>query len=224
MPKIIVTGSEGLIGRRLVKHLNKKYDVCCLDKILGHDLSSENFVVDFFSKNKADHLINLFAFNDHVDDFREPVTIMNLPLESFRMALDVNVTSLFCVCREFARNNPSSNIVNFAASTGIVSPRVDLYNGGHKHTGYSVSKAAVVHLTKILATHLAPQIRVNCISPGGVAAGQSDEFKNLYGSHTPSGRMMNVEELWPAIELCLDDKNSYMTGANIVVDGGWTLS
>ncbi len=97
-----------------------------------------------------------------------------------------------------------------------------MYGGAHKHVGYSTSKAAVIHLTKILAVHFAPGITVNCISPGGIEHDQSTEFKALYGSHTPAGRMGMLRELEPVITMLLDPNNRYMTGANIVIDGGWT--
>ena len=90
----------------------------------------------------------------------------------------------------FAKNNEKGSIVNFSASTGIVSARPDLYNGAHKHIGYSVSKAGVINMTKFLATHLAPSIRVNCIAPGGVQHKQDKKFQNSYSKLTPMKRMM----------------------------------
>ena len=232
--RIIVTGSRGLIGQYVVEYYNKTFHnavhnthscVIELDVTLGHDLTDEMFVRDFFrnQSNKADHLINLFAFNDHVAPNTKRGTLFDLSLKSFRECMEVNVTALFSVCREYARNNSEGNIINFAASTGIVSPRTDMYDGSHKHIGYSVSKAAVAHLTRILAVHLAPDIRVNCISPGGMVKDQEVSFKRVYGQHTPLERMGHVDELIPAIEMLCNNRNSYMTGANIVIDGGWTI-
>ena len=131
--------------------------------------------------------------------------------------------SLFSVCREFARNNKSGSIINFSASTGIVSARPDLYNGAHKHTAYSVSKAGVINLTKFLSTHLAPNFRVNCVAPGGVEHNQDEEFKKEYSKLTPLGRMMKKEELNGIIEFLCSNKSSYVTGSTIVLDGGWTV-
>lgn len=222
--KILVAGSEGLIGKHVVASLEKKHDVECLDAQLCDDLTDEKYVKEFFEEHagKFDAVINLFAFNDHVKPGEKRGTLFDLPLESFKSCMDVNLTALFSVCREFARHNKGS-IINFGASTGLVSARTDMYDGAHKHVGYSVSKAGVIHMTKILAAHLAPNVRVNCISPGGVESTQSEEFKALYGSHTPMKRMCKLDELMPAIEMLLDPRNSYMTGANVVVDGGWTI-
>ncbi|QLH09683.1 dehydrogenase [Candidatus Nitrosotenuis sp. DW1] len=220
--KIIVTGSEGLLGKEISKYLEKKHQVYRLDVLLGHDLTNEDFVKKWFKKNKADCLINCFALNDHVTVGEKRRTLFDITLESFSKFLDVNLTALFSVCREFARNNKSGTIVNFSATTGIVSARPDLYNGGHKHPAYSVSKAGVINLTKFLATHLAPNFRVNCIAPGGVEHDQDNEFLKKYSKLTPMKRMMKKHELNELIELLCGPGSSYLTGATIIVDGGWT--
>ena len=220
--KIIVTGSEGLLGKEIVRHLEKKYDVIKLDKILGHDLADELFVKKWFKKNQASSLVNCFALNDHVEEGKKRPTLFDITLKSFSQFLDTNLVSLFSVCREFARNNKSGSIINFSATTGIVSARPDLYNGGHKHVAYSVSKAGVINLTKFLATHLAPNFRVNCVAPGGVEFNQDKEFIKKYSKHTPLNRMMKKNELNGIIEFLCSSQSSYVTGATFVIDGGWT--
>ena len=221
--KIIITGSEGLIGKQLQNHLQKKHKILKLDISLGHDLTDEKFVKSWFKKNKADSIINCFAMNDHVDDKRKKQTLFNITLDSFSKYLDVNLTALFSVCREFARNNKNGTIVNFSATTGIVSARPDLYNGSHKHVGYSVSKAGVINLTKYLATHLGPSIRVNCVAPGGVKFKQDSNFVKKYSKHTPLRRMMKKTELNSLVEYLSSDHSSYVTGSVMVIDGGWTI-
>jgi len=220
--KIIVTGSEGLLGTEIVKYLQKNNNVIKLDLVLGHDLSDEEFVKKWFKKNKASSLVNCFALNDHVEKGQKRSTLFNITLKSFSQFLDVNLVALFSVCREFARNNKSGSIINFSASTGIVSARPDLYNGSHKHIGYSVSKAGVINLTKFLATHLAPNMRVNCVAPGGVEHNQDIKFIKKYSKHTPMGRMMKKNELNGIIEYLCSSQSSYVTGATFVLDGGWT--
>ena len=133
------------------------------------------------------------------------------------------MTSLFSVCREFARNNKHGSIINFSATTGIVSARPDLYNGAHKHIAYSISKAGVINLTKFLATHLAPNIRVNCIAPGGIEYKQDKNFIQKYSKLTPMNRMMKKNEINGVIELLISKKSSYMTGSVLIIDGGWTV-
>ena len=220
--KIIVTGSEGLLGKEIVKHLEKKYDVIKVDKFLGHDLDDESFVKKWFKKNHASSLVNCFALNDHVEEGKKRPTLFDITLKSFSLFLYTILVSLFSVCIEFARNNKSGSIINFSATTGIVSARPDLYNGGHKHIAYSVSKAGVINLTKFLATHLAPNFRVNCVAPGGVAFNQDKEFIKKYSKHTPLNRMMKKNELNGIIEFLCSTQSSYVTGATFVIDGGWT--
>jgi len=221
--KIIVTGSEGLIGTELVNYLSKNHEIYKLDLALGHDLTNEDFVKQWFKDNKANSLVNCFAMNDHVNVGEQRKTLFDITLESFSQFLDVNLTALFSVCREFAKNNSNGTIVNFSASTGIVSARPDLYNSGHKHPAYSISKAGVINLTKFLATHLAPNIRVNCLAPGGVEHDQDKEFLEKYSALTPMKRMMQKTELNEIVEYLCSSKSSYVTGSTFVVDGGWTI-
>lgn len=220
--KIIVTGSEGLLGKEIVNYLEKNNDVVKLDLVLGHDLTDETFVKKWFKKNQACSLVNCFALNDHVEKGKKRPTLFDITLKSFSQFLDTNLIALFSVCREFARNNKSGSIINFSATTGIVSARPDLYNGSHKHVGYSVSKAGVINLTKFLATHLAPNIRINCVAPGGVEHNQDTKFIKKYSKHTPLGRMMKKNELNGIIEYLCGPQSSYVTGATFVIDGGWT--
>ena len=220
--KIIVTGSEGLLGTEISNYLEQKNQILKLDLNLGHDLTDESFVKKWFMENKADYLVNCFALNDHVEEGKKRGTFYDVTLESFNNFLSVNLTTLFSVCREFARNNETGSIVNFSATTGIVSARPDLYDGGHKHPAYSISKAGVINLTKFLATHLAPNIRVNSISPGGVEFDQDEEFIDKYSSLTPMKRMMKKNELNELVDFLCSSGSSYMTGSTIIVDGGWT--
>ncbi len=220
--KIIITGSEGLLGKEISKYLVKTNKILKLDLALGHDLTDETFVKKWFKQNKADALVNCFALNDHVEKSKKRGTLFDITLQSFSKFMDVNLVALFSVCREYARNNKMGSIVNFSASTGIVSARPDLYDGGHKHIGYSVSKAGVINMTKFLSTHLAPEIRVNCVAPGGVEFDQDKKFIKKYANLTPLKRMMKKTELNGLIEYLVGPKSSYVTGATFTIDGGWT--
>lgn len=222
--KIIITGSKGLIGSEITKFFQsqKNCEVIEADISLGHDLTDENFVKDFFANNPADYLINLFALNDHIEPNSEVSNIFTISLDSFRKFMEVNVTALFSVCREFAKNKNAKGIINFSSTYGLVSPLVDIYGKKQKHIGYSASKGAVVQLTRHLATHLAPDVRVNCVVPGGVEHKQGEEWKNEYAKHTPLKRMMRKDELIGILEYLCSDKSSYTTGSILTIDGGWT--
>lgn len=220
--RFIITGSRGLIGESVTNYLKRKYQVLELDLQLGHDLTNESFVKAWFNKNKAEYLINLFALNDHVDLKIKRPTLFNISLNSFRKFLEVNVTALFSVCREFAKNKEAEGIVNFASTYGVVSPLPFLYKNGEKHVGYSASKGAVIQLSRHLAVHLAPRVRVNCIVPGGVEYRQGKEFIKKYSQYTPMRRMMKRNELNKLLEYLCSENSSYMTGSIITIDGGWT--
>jgi NAD(P)-dependent dehydrogenase (short-subunit alcohol dehydrogenase family) len=221
LKQIIITGSEGYLGSSLCKFFKKKYKILKLDIKLGHDLTDEKFVKKWFKDNKSNYLINCFALNDHVNSKRKNNTLFEFPLSSFSNYLDVNLISLFSVCREFARNNKQGSIVNFSSILGLVSPRPDIYGDSHKDIGYTISKFGVIGMTKYLAVHLAPKIRVNCISPGGIHQNQSKEFIKKYSKLTPMGRMMKKEEVNGLVDYLCSDKSSYATGENFVMDGGY---
>lgn len=220
--QIAITGSEGLLGKEISNFLETNHKTHRLDLSLGHNLNDEIFVKKWFKENPVNALVNCFALNDHVEKDKKRPTLFDISLKSFDKFLETNLTSLFSVCREFARNNNSGSIVNFSATTGIVSARPDIYDGGHKHPAYSISKAGVINLTKFLSTHFAPGIRVNSIAPGGVEFNQDETFQEKYARLTPMKRMMKKDELNQLVEFLCGCGSSYITGSTIVVDGGWT--
>lgn len=221
--RIIVTGCKGLIGTELARHFKKGgHTVIGCDVWDGCDLTKEPFVKTYFKQNKADALVNCFALDDKVTKKHEKTTLFTVPLESFDQYMKVNLTALFSVCREYARNSKNGSIVNFASTYGINSPFPDMYGGSHKHAGYAASKAGVIGLTKYLAVHLAPKIRVNCVAPGGVRHVQSKDFIERYSGKTPMGRMMDVHELNGIVEYLCSEVSSYVTGTVFSIDGGWT--
>jgi NAD(P)-dependent dehydrogenase (short-subunit alcohol dehydrogenase family) len=221
---VIVAGSRGLIGSTITSIIKEhNYEIIELDLALGHDLTDEKFVKYFFVNNHAGGLINLFALNDHIDPTRTSNRFMDIDLKIFDTYLKVNLTALFSVCREFARNNETGSIVNFTSIYGMVSPNPYLYDNDEKNIAYGISKAGVIQLTRHLAVHLAPRIRVNCVMPGGVKYRQNEKFQKNYSKLTPMGRMMDAKELVGIVTLLLSEDASYCTGGVYAVDGGWTV-
>ena len=222
--KVIITGSHGLIGNELVKFLENKFEVITVDVALGHDLTDEGFVIDFFKNNPANYLINCFAKNDHVINGEKRKTdLFNIEIEEIKMYLEVNTVALFSVCREFAKNNKAQGIINFASTYSLVSPNPALYDGKEKNIAYVISKATVPQITRHLAVHLAPKIRVNCVVPHGVENNQGKAFTEKFSKFSPMKRLMKKDELNGLIEYLCSDNSSYMTGTIIPVDGGWTI-
>jgi NAD(P)-dependent dehydrogenase (short-subunit alcohol dehydrogenase family) len=155
------------------------------------------------------------------------------PEESFDAVLDVNVKGAFLCCQvvggAMAREGRGS-IVNVSSIYGLLSPVHDLYDfrraGGEtfvKPVAYSVSKSAVLNLTRYLATYWAKAgVRVNTLTLAGVWNEQPAEFLDAYTARVPMGRMLDAREALGAVVFLASDASSYVTGANVVVDGGWS--
>jgi NAD(P)-dependent dehydrogenase (short-subunit alcohol dehydrogenase family) len=155
------------------------------------------------------------------------------PAESWDKIMAVNVKGVMLSCQVIGAAMAEAGrgaIVNIASIYGLVSPDQRLYDYRrargetfYKPVAYSASKSALLNLTRYLATYWAGQgIRVNTLTPGGVFAGQERDFLDGYEARVPLGRMARADEYDGAVLFLLSDASSYMTGANLVVDGGWT--
>ncbi len=124
------------------------------------------------------------------------------------------------------KKSKSPLIINLGSIYGIVSSDPKIYTDTKRNTSdvYAASKAAIIQLTKYYAVHLSKyNIRVNCISPGGIKNNQGKDFINNYSKKTPLNRMAEKEEIIKAIEIMIDDECKYINGHNLVVDGGLTI-
>ena len=161
----------------------------------------------------------------HVSSFEE------FPLEAWKDALDVNLTGMFLTCQAAAKimkENGKGSIINICSTYGISGPDQRLYESLgeprlYKPVYYSVSKAGVLGLTKYIATYYeGTEIRCNALTPGGVERNHTQAFKEAYGKRTVLGRMAYPHEMKGAVVFLASEASSYMTGTNLVVDGGWT--
>jgi NAD(P)-dependent dehydrogenase (short-subunit alcohol dehydrogenase family) len=186
---------------------------------------------------RVDVLVNNAAIDPKFDrglvDGRavNSVGFENFPLDAWNASMAVNVTGMFLCTQAVARPmlaQGSGNIINVSSIYGMVGPDQRLYQepGGaplFKPVTYSVSKSAVYGLTKYLAAYWAGQnIRVNALTLGGVEHDQDAGFVTRYSARTPLGRMARPDEYGGALIFLASDASSYMTGSNLVVDGGWT--
>jgi NAD(P)-dependent dehydrogenase (short-subunit alcohol dehydrogenase family) len=187
---------------------------------------------------RIDILINNAANNPKVEDQKpgQPWSrLENFPLETWNADIAVGLTGAFLCSRIFGAEMVKRNsgvILNVASDLGVIAPDQRLYRKDGlpdneqpvKPVTYSVVKTALIGLTRYLSTYwTAHNIRVNAISPGGVFAGQPDEFTAKLHALIPMGRMAHKDEYQGAILFLCSDASSYMTGQNLIVDGGRTV-
>jgi 2-deoxy-D-gluconate 3-dehydrogenase len=154
------------------------------------------------------------------------------PLDAWKAALDVNLTGMFLCCQAAVKpmlaQGKKGSIINICSTYGMVAPDQRIYQRGGDQTSYkpvyySVTKAGVLGLTRYLSAYYAgSEIRVNALTPGGIYNNHDDEFLKAYSARTIMGRMAHKDEMNGALLFLASDASSYMTGSNLVVDGGWT--
>jgi NAD(P)-dependent dehydrogenase (short-subunit alcohol dehydrogenase family) len=147
--------------------------------------------------------------------------------EAWERALRVNLTSAFVLAQAAGQplvDSHHGSIVFVSSIYGISGPDMSLYDGTSmaNPAGYGASKGGLLQLMRYLATVLAPSIRVNAMSPGGVVRQQPEVFQQRYEKRTPLDRMATEEDFKGAIAYLASDLSEYVTGHNLVVDGGWT--
>jgi NAD(P)-dependent dehydrogenase (short-subunit alcohol dehydrogenase family) len=181
--------------------------------------------IDILHNNAATKTANLGDFFASFEDYR---------LETWREIMSVNIDGMFlmaqAVGRQMVAQARGGSIIQTASIYGIAGPDQRIYEGSqylgrpiNTPAAYSASKAAVVGLTKYLATYWgAHGIRVNTLIPGGVESGQNDVFGRKYSARVPLGRMARADEMQSALLFLASDASSYMTGQNLVIDGGLT--
>tara|TARA_B100000900_G_C20601996_1_gene726053 strand:- start:2938 stop:3744 length:807 start_codon:yes stop_codon:yes gene_type:complete len=146
---------------------------------------------------------------------------------------DVNLKGTFLCCQVFGgemANNNHGSIINISSIYGLLSPDQSMYQYKrdqgiefYKPVAYSVTKGGILNLTRYLATYWASKgVRVNSLTLAGVRGDQDKEFLEQYEKRIPIGRMAKINEYNGAIIFLSSNASSYMTGSNLVIDGGWT--
>ena len=181
-------------------------------------------LVTILVNNAATKTSNLEKFFTKFEDYE---------LETWREIMSVNVDAMFLMSQAIGKRliekATTGSIIQISSIYGLVGPHHKIYEGSNYLGGaintpaiYSASKAAVVGLTKYLATYWGEYgVRVNCLTPGGIESGQNVVFSRNYGNLVPMNRMGDVSELQGALLFLSSDASSYVTGQNIVVDGGF---
>jgi NAD(P)-dependent dehydrogenase (short-subunit alcohol dehydrogenase family) len=238
----VVTGGLGQLGSVYVQGLAERgmkvavFDVAAEDPVDVTDRASIEAATNrLVAEWGVPHLlVNNAALDSPPDAPPEEVgPFETYPESSFDRVMDVNVKGAFLCCQvigaAMAREGRGS-IVNISSVYGMLSPQQDLYEfrrrGGETFTkpvAYSVSKSAILNLTRYLATYWAKSgVRVNTLTLAGVFNDQPAEFLEAYTARVPLGRMAEAREALGAVVFLASDASSYMTGANLVVDGGWS--
>lgn len=257
----LVTGGAGLLGKQFTRALGQAgaqvvvadldYDLAAAhardlqaEGILaigvGVDVTNPDSVSDMVARavgefGSLDVLVNSAALDPKFDpgnlEAQSANAFETYPLETWRKAIDVNLTGMFLSCQAAARQMLAQDygvIINICSTYGLVGPDQRLYerpdgSRQYKPVYYTVSKAGVLGLTRYLATYYAGKpIRVNALTPGGIYNQHDDVFLQAYSTRTVIGRMAHLDEMNGAIVFLASEASSYMTGANLVVDGGWT--
>jgi NAD(P)-dependent dehydrogenase (short-subunit alcohol dehydrogenase family) len=236
---IIVTGSSGLLGQQIVKSLRTQGGIVFEADIsfneitsfcLNMDISDEEAVKDGMQK-----VLDIYGKIDGWVNNAYPRTkdwgnrLENIPIESWRKNVDMHMNGYFICSRialEQMKIQKFGSLINMSSIYGIVAPDFTVYNDTDMTSpaAYAAIKGGLVNLTRYFAAYYGPfQVRANCISPGGIFDHQPEVFVNNYCNKVPMKRMGNPEDVVPAIHFLLADETSYLTGQNIIIDGGWSI-
>ena len=215
----------------VARRINKTFGVETLSLVI--DLADEKAVrsvpdsiLDRFGR--LDILINCAALVGTSEMKGWTTPFLEQSVATWRLALEVNLTAPFVLvqaCAEALAASGHGSVVNIGSIYGVVGPDMRLYENTAmgNPAAYAASKGGLLQLTRWLATVLAPDVRVNAITPGGIWRSQPESFHQRYVARTPLRRMAIEEDFKGAVAYLSSDLSAYVTGHNLVVDGGWTV-
>ena len=235
---IIVTGGNGLLGKEMISDIKKKGGIAiCADisvetnlelKNLKLDVTSEDSIVDSFKQvndfyGKIDGLVNNAypRTKDWGNKFED------IKLESWQKNVDLQMNSVFACIQKVMPYllKSKGNIVNIGSVYGVVGNDFTVYEntGLTSPAAYSAIKGGLTNFTRYLASYYGKDgVRVNIVSPGGIFDNQHPTFVTQYNHKVPMKRMGNPNDISPAVSFLLSDEARYITGQNLIIDGGWT--
>lgn len=237
---IVVSGGSGLLGKEMVGHLKSQgaqvvnFDLAEeTDISAGHvkcDVTDDQSVRQSFAKviehfGRLDGLVN--NAYPRTADWGTPFE--KIDPDSWRKNVDWQLNSYFVCCQvaigQMVKQG-SGSIVNIASIYGVVGNDFSIYRDANMEppAAYSAIKGGLINFSRFLASKYGRQgIRINCISPGGIFDGQPAAFVSAYEDKVPMGRMGHPEDISGPVSFLLSDQSQYITGHNLLVDGGWTI-
>jgi NAD(P)-dependent dehydrogenase (short-subunit alcohol dehydrogenase family) len=228
---VVVTDLAPEKCERLAFQLRQKYNTNPLGIAL--DITRKKDVRKVVSTvvkkyGKIDILINnaVYCQTKHIVE-GNITSFEDFPFEVWKATLDVNLTGIFFCCQEIGKimvNQGHGIILNISSVYGVVAADQRIYgkSGLNSNVAYAATKGALINFTRYLASWWqGKNIRVNCLSPGGVFNHQDPEFVSNYIDRTMLKRMADVDDLSAAILYLISDASKFVTGTNLIVDGGW---
>jgi NAD(P)-dependent dehydrogenase (short-subunit alcohol dehydrogenase family) len=236
---IIITGGNGLLGKAIIERLLLE-GAFCINFEVNHDTNEDLSKVycDITNSDSINQALKLVLIKyskiDGLVNNAYPRTedwgtkFEDIELNSWRLNVDWQLNSYFYMTQKVAVQMATQNhgsIVNIASIYGVVGADFSIYEGTSMTmpAAYSAIKAALINLTRYVSSYYGPQqVRVNAVSPGGIFDNQTETFVNNYCKKVPLRRLGTPEEIAPSVAFLLSDDSKYITGHNIIVDGGWT--
>jgi NAD(P)-dependent dehydrogenase (short-subunit alcohol dehydrogenase family) len=236
---IVVTGGSGLIGRALINHIRQSGGVAINAEIsVESDLTNHLVHIDVTDeqsvKQAIAEVLNAYGRIDGWVNNAYPRTndwgkhFEEIPAASWQKNVDLQLNSVFICCQQILASMKTQgfgSVVNISSIYGTVGPDFTVYNDTQMTmpAAYSAIKGGVVNFSRYLASYFGPHgLRINCVSPGGIFDHQNETFVDQYEQKVPLRRMGNPEDIAPAVSFLLSDEAGYITGHNLMVDGGWT--
>lgn len=237
---IIVTGGSGLLGKAIVNSVVAAGATCInADINEGSEKSGQYIRCDITDpvsiKQTVTDVVATFGRIDGLVNNAYPRTkdwgnkFEAIDVDSWRKNVDMQLNSCFVFCQavcEQMKQQQSGSIVNIGSMHGVVAPDFGVYKGTPMTSpgAYAAIKGGIIHFTKYLASYFGGyNIRVNCVSPGGIFDNQNPIFVENYLQRVPLKRMGNPADIAGPVTFLLSDEAAYITGHNLLVDGGWTI-
>lgn len=236
---VIVTGGGGLLGKAMIDCFAERgYVAVNFDINIETDPSNQHIFCDITSDKSVNEAIDVvmksYGRVDALINNAYPRTrdwgrpFEEIDPESWRKNVDWQLNSHFVISQRVIKHmvvQRSGNIVNIASIYGVVGNDFTIYEGTPivPPAAYSAIKGGTISFTRYLASCYGKfGIRVNCVSPGGIFDNQPEKFVKAYERRVPMGRMGSPSDIAPVVEFLVSDDSRYITGQNIIVDGGWT--